>query len=405
MAAVVQRAPIANKSLLLSPDASSENVSTPTDRRTRHAPYGSRTVRIVGKRPIGYGRLVVRLFGSNAIRALLITAALLGSAAPAMAQDTGGEEQLAAARQLFNEGKDLEKTGQWAEALSRFKKVAEVKMTPQVRFHIALCEENLGRMVNAINGYEVAAGEARQVGAAANDVAANAPQRAEALRARVPKLRIVVTGTTTRSRVLLDRAPVAAGLLDTDIPVDPGTHQVEVETDGKPNARKEVTLAEKASERVELSVVEPELPAAAAAAPAAPTAPAAPPPDKQGLFHFPPPVPAIIAGGIGLAGFAAAGIFFGLRQQTIAEVRDSCTDPSRDRGCDPDTRDIAERGETWNLLTDVFLGVGGAGLVAGGVLWLVLPGAEGGGEKKAATPQRRIGVVPGPGSVRVTGSF
>jgi hypothetical protein len=338
--------------------------------------------------------------GARTIQSLLLAAALLG-ASPARAQEPR-EEQLAAARQLFNEGKDLEKTGQWGDALARFKKVAEVKITPQVRFHIALCEENLGKLVSAINGYEVAAEEARQVGATASDVAQNAPQRAEALRARVPKLRIVITGKMTRSRVLLDKAAIAAGLLDTDIPVDPGAHKVEVETDGKVTASREVTLAENASERVELAVDEPAPPAAAPSSPAE-RAPRPAPPDKQGLFTFPPPVPAIVAGGVGIASLAAAGIFFGLRQQTIAEVRDSCSDPSRDRGCDPDTREIAERGETWNLLTDVFLGVGGAGLLTGGVLWLVLPSDD--GNDKPTARARSLGVAPAPAGVRVFGAF
>jgi hypothetical protein len=339
--------------------------------------------------------------GARAIRSLLVAAALLGPAS-AGAQDAG-DDQIAAARQLFNEGKDLEKAGQWGDALARFKKVAEVKTTPQVRFHIALCEENLGKLVSAINGYEVAAEEARQVGAAAADVAQNAPQRAEALRARVPKLRVVVAGKMTRSRVLLDKVALAPGLLDTDIPVDPGAHKVVVETDGKVVVTREVTLAEKASERVELTIDEPAQTQAAPITPADPTPSPAPPPDKQGLFRFPPPVPAIIAGGVGLASLAAAGVFFGLRQQTISEVRDSCSDPARDRGCDPDTREIADRGETWNLLTDVFLGVGGAGLLAGGVLWLVLPGDA--GDKNRAGGGPRIRVAPAPAGARIVGSF
>jgi len=355
--------------------------------------------------PGGYGSSRQRpsvSAGTRAIRSLLVAVALLAPAS-AGAQDAA-DEQLAAARQLFNEGKDLEKAGQWGDALARFKKVAEVKTTPQVRFHMALCEENLGKLVTAINGYEVAAEEARQVGAAAADVAQNAPQRAEALRARVPKLRVVVAGKMTRSRVLLDKAALAPGLLDTDIPVDPGAHKVEVETDGKVTVTREVTLAERASERVELTVVEPELVEPAPGPPSEPAPTPTPPPDKQGLFRFPPPVPAIIAGGVGIASLAAAGVFFGLRQQTIAEVRDSCSDPSRDRGCDPDTREIADRGETWNLLTDVFLGVGGAGLLAGGVLWLVLPGDEG-QKKTAATGPRQLGLAPAPAGIRVFGNF
>src|SRR5262245_59971432 len=141
--------------------------------------------------------------------------------------------ELAAARQLFNEGKEHEKRKRWADALATFKKVAAVKMTPQVRFHIALCEENLGKLVAAINGFELAAEEAAQAGAMASDVAENAPARADALRKRVPVLRLDVRGELGTSRVLLDGAPVAAALVGTNIPVDPGAHTIDLETDGK----------------------------------------------------------------------------------------------------------------------------------------------------------------------------
>ena len=82
---------------------------------------------------------------------------------PALARGQTPEE-LARARQVFNDGKLLEDKQAWDLALERFRAVARVKMTPQVRFHIALCEENLGRLVQAIKGFELAAEEARAAG-------------------------------------------------------------------------------------------------------------------------------------------------------------------------------------------------------------------------------------------------
>jgi hypothetical protein len=334
--------------------------------------------------------------------AALALAVTLCASGPVLA-DEPTETQLAAARQLFNEGKELEKQNQWAEALARFKKVGEVKMTPQVRFHIALCDENLGRLVSAINGYELAADEAKQSAALASDVAGNAPARAEALRKRVPQVQLVVKGRLTTSKVLLDGSPVAPALMGTNIPVDPGTHTVDVETDGQNAFHKEFTLQERAREIVELELNDPEVAATSVAQPpgtAPPPGSPPPPPQESDFLAFPPPLPAIIAGGVGLAALVGAGVFVGLRQQTISEVRDSCSDPERDSGCDPDLKSIADRGETYTIVADVLFGVGGAGLLAGAVLWIALPGP-----KRDASNGTAIRVAPTPAGVRVNGTF
>lgn len=335
---------------------------------------------------------------------LALACALALSAVPTRA-DEPTEAEIAAARAIFNEAKDLEKAGQWADAQARFKKVAEVRMTPQVRFHLALCDENLGHLVSAINGFELAAEEAKQAGALATDVAENAPGRAEALRKRVPHVRIEVKGKLGSGKVLLDGAPVAAALLGTDIPVDPGTRTVELERGGKTAFKKELSLAEEAKETVEIDAGEGEAPVPSASASAVPIAPPA------GL-SFPPPLPAIVAGGVGVLSLGGAGVFFALRESTISEVRATCDDPKRDKGCDKRKRSVADDGKTYTLLTNVLLGVGAAGVAAGAVLWLVLPGnappdQQGGPGAAGAANAKRGFVAVGLAAdgVRVHGSF
>src|SRR5689334_16529333 len=61
----------------------------------------------------------------------------------AHAQPKGGNP-LDKARAQFQQGLALETAGDWAGALSLFVQVAAVKLTPQVRFHVGLCEEHLG---------------------------------------------------------------------------------------------------------------------------------------------------------------------------------------------------------------------------------------------------------------------
>ena len=64
------------------------------------------------------------------------------------------------ARAQFQQGLALETAGDWTGALDLFQQVALVKLTPQVRFHIGLCEEHLGHLVAALGDYELAAHEA-----------------------------------------------------------------------------------------------------------------------------------------------------------------------------------------------------------------------------------------------------
>jgi hypothetical protein len=92
---------------------------------------------------------------------LRVAAVLLLLEAPALAQDA---DELKRARAQFQQATELEQAGNWAAALQQFREVGQVRMTPQVRFHIAVCEEKLGRLVAALGGYELALAEADAVG-------------------------------------------------------------------------------------------------------------------------------------------------------------------------------------------------------------------------------------------------
>src|SRR5690348_10054221 len=72
--------------------------------------------------------------------------------------------ELKRARAQFQRGIELEQASNWSEAIQQFREVGQVRMTPHVRFHIAFCEEGLGRLVTALGGYELALSEADQVG-------------------------------------------------------------------------------------------------------------------------------------------------------------------------------------------------------------------------------------------------
>lgn len=337
-------------------------------------------------------------FGKTASRARRIAAALsLGAAllsGSALADPT--PEERAAARQMFTEGKELEKQKSWADALEKFRKVGDIKMTPQVRFHIALCEENLGHLVAAINGFELAAEEARSAGPSAAEVADNAPTRAEVLRKRVATLRLQITGKQINSKLVLDGAPLGKAMQDVPIPLDPGSHVLEVQdAAGKSTFRKELTVTEAGSETVpiEFADVEPLPPPTVSATE---TPPPPPPPRSR--------TPAYAVGGAGVALLVTSGIFYGLRAGTISEIKGSCKDPVTLTGCDPSKAGLADTGATYGTVSAVTLGVGLAALGTAGVLFFVL-GPRKQPAAQQASPPVSLSVAPTGSGLLLKGTF
>jgi len=307
------------------------------------------------------------------------------------------KDELAAARRLFKEGIALEKDGDWVTALGKFQEVTKVTTTPQVRFHIALCEENLGRWVAAIEGFEQAGQLAEAVGEDAAKVAKNAPARAKALRKRVPHITLALEGKLSSSVVKLDGAPVERGALGSSISVDVGTHVVTVETGDEVTFREEVTLGERDERTVRVVLKDLES-----------VADEPEEPDEPPVTEPPSRVPAVVVAGLGVASLITAGAFVGLRQAALGDVEDTCKDPDNLTGCAPSSAERADDGKQAEALAFVFGGLGVASLATAAVLWFVVlapedsPPAAG---ASRAPPMPRIEVGASPTGVLVRGQF
>jgi len=322
--------------------------------------------------------------------ALIVAPASVG---PAWGQPTDDEK--AAALQAWDDGLDLEKKADYAAALEKFQKVGKFKMTPHVRFHIALCEEKLGQLVAALRGFELAQAEALKMGKDAQVVADKAPARVEALRKRVAAVRVEVKGTVLYSRVLIDGQPLIAKDFGTLVSVDPGVHTIAVETDGAITQKKEVTLAEKGYETITLQIDDPEKPVPTATVTASASDSVAPPPP-------PPPsrLPAFVLGGVGVASFIGAGVFYGMRVGALGDFEAQCPSTGDVRSCPKAAQAPYNDAQTFTLAAGVMTGVGVAALAGAGVYWLVT-------QRQGAKPQAKpaIGVSVSPGGIRVSGSF
>jgi hypothetical protein len=330
-------------------------------------------------------------------RAQAATAAAQSEVSPAPSKDPS-KEMLAAARQLFKQGLAHEKNDAWQEALASFEKVARVKMTPQVRYHVALCHENLGRLVDALNGFELAVQEAKAAGA--KSVYDQAPLRAAALRERVAYLRITVTGTIRTSRIFIDDRVIDVALLGAQIPVDPGKHLLVVKRGEEVIEQIELDLSEKQREVIELTIDDPEPP------PEPKKSPLPLPPPRPRIDQGNPRAPAYITAGAGIVVLAGAGVFFGLRQATLYNLDCDTIDPHplgpTASGCHPDSQPTADLAQTYTHVTNVLAAVGGAAVATGVVLFFVLAPED---EANRETARRVIRLAATPGGVMLSGRF
>jgi tetratricopeptide (TPR) repeat protein len=184
----------------------------------------------------------------------------------ARADDPGAEASLREARDRFLAAEKDEDAGRWADALEKLQRVAQVKRTPGVRYHTALCEEHLGRLLAAIDDYKDAAAQARAEGAA--DVLKLVDRRVADAADRLPHLVVVLVPDLPDAAVRLDGQAIRAGV---PVATDPGSHTLDAEAPDRWPSTEVVTLAERDARSFEIHLDR------IASTPASTPAPAAPP--------------------------------------------------------------------------------------------------------------------------------
>ncbi len=325
------------------------------------------------------------------LRASLALLAAL-AAPPALAQS---EAELARARQLYSQGLTQEAAGDWAGALGTFQSVAQIKMNPQVRFHIARCKENLGRLNEALGGYRLAEYEAGQAGDKSAALADEIRVAREALEARVPKIVIERGDGAEAIKIELDGVVLGQAQIGKEISVDPGPHVVTgVLADGR-TFKQTVELGEGKSETLRLDVPD-DLRAVPATPPAAAAASDSPGGQSASLdtatVSSGSAAPWVI-GGLGVASLVASGVFFALKSSAESELDRECLG----RVCPDTVQGTQSRGETYATLSGVTLGLGIVGVGVASVMLLS------GGSSAPAEPEVALSV--GPTYVGVGGRF
>jgi len=300
---------------------------------------------------------------------LVLMAALPSASAQGAAAET---EEIERARAQFSEGRRLEDAGQWSEALALFQRVAAVKTTPQVRFHIALCLEHVGLWTQALDEYARARREAKEQGV--REVVRESDEHLESLQKRIPTVTVVTPGSAPGDELFLDGRPIPMGSPPLPIRVDPGPHTAELRRDHRVVLR-EVFVVKRGVARVELDATR-----ATSAGP--PPEPAAPKGDAAATAQV---SAGWLAVGAGAVSATLSFVFLGFRQSKLDEVERLC--PSL--RCSADRREevdpLVQDGE--GFATGVNVTVMLASVLAGGGLALVLTAPE---EEDEANVQGRL---------------
>jgi len=274
------------------------------------------------------GALLVGTFALS----LALGAPQLAFAQPAGAAVAGKEQ----AKRLFEEGVDLEKKGDFAGALAKYRDAEQITVTAGLRFHKGYCLEMTGKLLAAIEEYEGAEKLAREQNK--HDVRAAVTARLDPLRARIPQLAVHLAPHVKDVQVSVDGAPLAPEHVDgKPLRIDPGDHPIVARAPGFRPFSREVHVAERGTTNVEIGLEREIPPAGAAPAPAA--APAgsttpkedavgAPPPEREGRSLTAPvltTVGTVALVATGVVFFAAAG---GARSSALEEcpTRVACDD-------------------------------------------------------------------------------
>lgn len=229
------------------------------------------------------------------------------------------EAELKAARKLFEQAQEHEAARRWLDALGLLERILLVKETAGVRFHVAVCREHLGQLVEAEADYRRAAELATQMKSREGDaIVAQASDALVALKPRIPLLTLKLP-ELPGLQISLDDTPLPAERAQRPIPRNPGPVQLRASAPGHKDFTLSLALPEGTQQRADIALqpLQPP-PDASAPPPAASAPPPAPPPRRW---------PALVVGGASLAAAGTGAFFFLQHRRLDRETTSICNDP------------------------------------------------------------------------------
>jgi hypothetical protein len=339
-------------------------------------------------------------------------------AAPVHAEEASAAET-AAARALAVDGLKLAQANNCVEAAPKLERAEKLYHSPVVASRLGECYVNVGRLVE---GTEILRKVLREPqGSDQSPALSKALERAQkvldAAKPRIAGLTIKVAAVQDMS-VKVDGTLVPGALVDTEIPIDPGQHSVEVTAPGFLRAASRLSVAEGEKKSVTLTMSrDPDAVAPASTTDRAPMKEAASPPPR-GVNAVPaaptpppspPPAPnrtaAYVALGVGAVGLAGGSVLGLMTMKQHSDLKDECPGGV----CGRDKQGDLDSAKRLGNISTIAFGVGGAGLLLGTVLFFTASPSH--ADRAGRVPERRFAGVAHPrlaiglGRVEVGGDF
>ena len=327
------------------------------------------------------GRLAKSVFPPAivAIVGLIAGAATCGVCGVARADEPSAGD-VASARKIGFEGMKLAEKGDCATAIDKLARAEKLFHAPTTLGRLGECQVQVGKVVE---GTENLGRVARE------ELASNAPAAFVAARARAKKQLALATPKLAHAKIVVrapsdatvsvtvDSLPVNAANVGEERVLDPGPHLVEASAPGYRKASSTINLREGATEDVTLTlIIDPEgaraARAAAAAGPApgpateaSPTTATGGPDTKPRAADSPNRTLAYVVLGAGVVGVGIGSIFGLTALSKKSDLSKACPNST----CHTSQQGDLDSAKTSGTISTIGFLVGGAALVAGGVLF------------------------------------
>jgi serine/threonine-protein kinase len=291
---------------------------------------------------------------SNIPFVLTFAGALLAPTAVLAASPT----EQAAAVALFQEAKKLVAAGDFEHACPKFAEAQKLLPTPGTALSLGDCYEKGGKLASAWGAFKQAEFFARSTGASEHQ--AEAQRRAEALTPKLAHLAIVVppTAKVAGFEVRRDGDVVGEAQWGSPVPADTGWHKIEASAPGRKAWSTTVRIE---SDGSSASVTVPELEAGPAAG--------------DTSFWGRQRIAGAAVSGVGAFGLVLGAIFGGVTLAKTASSNGHCQKGAVTT-CDSTGLQIRSDAKGWANASNAAFAVGGAAVIAGGVVLLTAPGAR-----------------------------
>lgn len=293
--------------------------------------------------------------------------------APAPAPAPDPNSPAVEAERLFIEAKRLMAESRVIEACHAFEESQRLDPAVGTQFNIADCYERQGSLATAYKQFSDLRDVLARVG---DDRAPQAGARAQALEARLPRVTIRIPWEKSVGGLLVTRddETVDRARFGVPEPVNPGVHKIRVQASNKKPFEITVQATEGKTDVVDV--------------------PALADVEKQVVIRntgFSQRNIGLVVGGVGLAAIGTSVALGLVAKSNYDSAVEGCTDLGDRWQCPPGNKSgDASAAQSMGTAATIVGAIGGAAVVAGGVLWFLAPRASAKGSEKQASGHVRL---------------